>query len=102
MALLGYILLLLIDIFVFLLILRIVTEMIQGFSRSFQPPRWFALTIEPVFRVTDPPVMGLRKMIPPVRLGNLGLDVSILVLFFICIIAQNVIAVLLSSGAASL
>lgn len=87
----GPVLVLLLRIFVSLLIVRIVTEMVQGFSRSFQPPRWFALLVEPIFRITDPPVIGLRKIIPPVRLGNLGLDVSVLVLFFLCTIAQSVI-----------
>ena len=32
--------------------------------------------------VTDPPVKALRKLIPPVQLGGVGLDVSVLVLFF--------------------
>ena len=32
--------------------------------------------------VTDPPVKALRKLIPPVQLGGVGLVVSVLVLFF--------------------
>lgn len=56
--------------------------MIQGFSRNWQPARWFILIAELLFMVTDPPVKALRKLIPPVRIGGVGLDVSILVLFF--------------------
>ncbi|MEJ4113304.1 YggT family protein [Corynebacterium kroppenstedtii] len=70
-------------IYSFILIVRIVVEMIAAFSRSWQPPRWFALVAEPFFVVTDPPVKALRKLIPPLKLGGgVGLDLSILVLFF--------------------
>ena len=57
--------------------------MVASFSRNFRPPRWFTLVAEPLFAVTDPPVKGLRKIIPPLRLGNVSLDVSIIVLFLL-------------------
>lgn len=71
-----------IDIFIFLLIARILIEMIQSFSRNFRPPRWFVMIAEPIFVITDPPVKALRRVIPPVRMGSVALDVSVLVLFF--------------------
>ena len=89
------ILILLIQLYVFLLILRIVIEMIQGFSRNWRPQRWFTIIAEPIFVVTDPPVKALRKLIPPVNLGGIGLDVSILVLFFGLQILQRVLMLLL-------
>lgn len=77
-----FLLILLIRLYVFLLILRIIIEMIQSFSRNWRPPRWFMIASEPIFVVTDPPVKALRKLIPPIQLGGVGLDVSVLVLFF--------------------
>lgn len=77
-----FLLIILIRLCVFVLILRIIVEMIQGFSRNWRPQRWFTIVAEPIFVVTDPPVKALRKLIPPVQLGGVGLDVSILVLFF--------------------
>lgn len=62
--------------------MRIIIEMIQSFSRNWRPQRWFSIVAEPLFVVTDPPVKALRKLIPPVQLGGVGLDVSVLVLFF--------------------
>ena len=42
--------------------------------------------------VTDPPVKALRKLIPPLRMGGgVGLDVSVLVLFFALAIVQSLI-----------
>ena len=72
----------LIRFYVLILILRIIIEMVQSFSRNGRPQRWFSIVAEPLFVVTDPPVKALRKLIPPVQLGGVGLDVSVLVLFF--------------------
>ena len=72
----------LIRFYVLILILRIIIEMVQSFSRNWRPQRWFSIVAEPLFVVTDPPVKALRKLIPPVQLGGGGLDVSVLVLFF--------------------
>ena len=38
---------------------------------------------EPLFAITDPPVKALRRVIPPLQMGGIALDVSVLVLFFI-------------------
>lgn len=84
----GLILLVIVRIFTWVLIARLIIEMVQSFSRTFRPPRWFALIAEPLFLITDPPVKLLRKLIPPLPMGGVQLDVSVLVLFFICAILQ--------------
>lgn len=91
MIFIGTILFVVLRIFVLLLIARIIIEMIQSFSRNFQPPRWFIFVAEPIFVVTDPPVKALRKVIPPMRMGNVALDISVIVLFFIVMILQIVV-----------
>ena len=84
----------LIGIYTWVLVARIVIEMIQSFSRSFAPPKWFYYIAEPVFMVTDPLVKLLRRVIPPLPLGNVRLDLSVLVLFFILSILRSVVLVL--------
>lgn len=91
MSQLGIILYALLRIFSLALIVRIIVEMIQSFSRQFNPPRWFMLCAEPLFAVTDPPVKALRKVIPPLRMGGVALDVSIIVLFVLLAILTNVV-----------
>ncbi|MEJ5998606.1 YggT family protein [Corynebacterium sp. H130] len=81
MSTITSILMLVLQIYLYLLIARILIEMIQSFSRQFRPPTWFAMIAEPIFVVTDPPVKALRRLIPPIRMGGVALDVSILVLF---------------------
>lgn len=91
MSLIGTILLILLRIFVLMLVARLITEMIQSFSKEFRPPRWFIMIIEPIFVATDPPVKALRKLIPPLRTGGVSLDVSVIVLFIIVMILQAIV-----------
>lgn len=76
-------------LYTYVLIARILIEMIHSFSRNFTAPRWFTVIAEIIFEVTDPPVKFLRRFIPPLRLGGVALDVSILVLFFALFIVSN-------------
>lgn len=78
------------EVYLYLVIVRIIIEMIQSFSRQFRPPKWFAVLAEPVFVLTDPPVKALRRLVPPLQLGGVALDVSILLLFVAIQIAQAV------------
>ncbi|MCS4536203.1 YggT family protein [Corynebacterium sp. HS2168-gen11] len=82
-----------IDIFIKILIARIIIEMIVTMSRSYTGPSWFNKTAEIMFMITDPPVKLMRRLIPPLKVGNVALDISILVLF----VLLSVVLVLLSS-----
>ena len=86
------ILLILVQLFTYLLLARIVIEMIQSFSRSWQPGRAFSVVGEIIFTITDPPVKLLRRVIPPMPMGGGQPDVSVLALFFILMILRAVLA----------
>lgn len=73
---------LLVFIYTYIVLIRIVIEMIQSFSRNYRPSRSFSIFAEYLFRVTDPAIKPLRRIIPPLTIGNVGLDISVLVLFF--------------------
>ena len=80
--------LLIVALYVFLLLLigRLVLDYVQIFARSWQPRGLALVVAEAVYTATDPPLKALRKVIPPLRLGSISLDLSFLVL----IIAVNV------------
>ncbi|APT87184.1 MULTISPECIES: YggT family protein [Corynebacterium] len=90
----GIILIFLVRIYTWILIARILIEMVQSFSRQFNPPRWFMVLAEPLFVVTDPPVKALRRIVPPLRLGGVALDVSIIVLFLILSLLSIVLRII--------
>ena len=39
------------------------------------------VALEGVYSVTDPPIKALRRVIPPLRIGNFALDLSMLLVF---------------------
>ena len=89
------ILLTIIQLYSMLLIARIIVEMIGSFARSMRPPRWFALVMEPVFRVTDPPVKLFRKIIPPLNMGGgVSLDLSVIAVFISLYVLAYVVRML--------
>ncbi|RKS09838.1 YggT family protein [Nocardiopsis sp. Huas11] len=70
------------QLFLFVLIARVVLEMVQSFSRDWRPRGFVLVLAEIVYSITDPPLKFLRRFIRPVRLGSIALDLSVLVLFF--------------------
>lgn len=83
MSIVVTVLLFALQLFVFVLIARVVLEMVQSFARSWRPTGFVLVLAEIVYTVTDPPLRFLRRFIKPVRLGSIALDLSVLVLFII-------------------
>lgn len=73
-----------------LLTARIVAELVRSFARQWVPSGPSAVALEMVFTVTDPPVKALRRVIPVVRIGGVGLDLSIMVLLLVVFILMRV------------
>jgi YggT family protein len=68
-------------LFLLLLIFRLVMEYVFMFARSWRPGRPLVYVLEVAYSITDPPLKALRRVIPPLRLGGIALDLSFLVLF---------------------
>ncbi|HEY0447891.1 YggT family protein [Actinophytocola sp.] len=68
---------------------RVVVELVRAFSREWHPSGGVAVVLETIYTVTDPPVRVLRRLIPIVRIGGVGLDLSIMVLLLVVFIAMQ-------------
>ncbi|MEX2291880.1 MAG: YggT family protein [Mycobacteriales bacterium] len=77
-------------IFLIFLILRLVMEYVFLFARSYRPAGAVAIVLELVYSVTDPPLKALRRVLPPLRLGQISLDLGFIVLFFVVTILMDV------------
>ncbi|MBS4100088.1 YggT family protein [Tsukamurella paurometabola] len=75
----------------FLLLIRLVIEVVKSFAREWYPSGFLAVLLEALFTVTDPPLKLLRKLIPPVTLGPVRLDLSYIVLFLLLWVARELI-----------
>jgi YggT family protein len=69
-------------LFFIVLIGRLILDWVQAFSRDWRPRGPMLVVAEVVYTVTDPPLRALRKVIPPLTLGQLRLDLAFLVLMF--------------------
>jgi YggT family protein len=69
----------LLQIFFFLLIARLVLDYVQMFARSWRPTGVVLVLAEIIYSITDPPLKALRRVIPPLRIGGIALDLSFLV-----------------------
>jgi len=73
-------LVLVVYLFFIALICRLVLDWIQVLAREWRPRGPILLLAEGVYTVTDPPLKFLRRLIPPLSLGGIRLDLGFLVL----------------------
>ena len=83
MQLVGAILLLVLNIFLGLLLIRLVVDWVQVFARSWTPRGPVLFVLEVVYSATDPPIMFVRRFVPPLRLGAVALDTSFLIVLVV-------------------
>jgi YggT family protein len=76
-------------VFWLLLIARVVVEFIRSFSRDWQPKGFTVMVLEVMLTLTDPPVKLLRRLIPPLTVGAVRFDLSIMVLLLAAFIGMR-------------
>ena len=47
--------------------------------------------LEVVYSITDPPIKALRRVIPPLRLGSVALDLSFLIVIVSAYLLRTVV-----------
>ncbi len=78
-------------LYIIIVLARVVIETTRQFSRSWRPGGVAAVPLELVYVLTDPPIRALRRLVPPLRLGNVSLDLSVIIVL-IALIALRVVA----------
>ena len=65
-------------LWIFLLVLfgRMILSWIPVLVREWQPRGPMLVVAEVIYSVTDPPLRALRKVLKPVRIGNMMLDLA--------------------------
>jgi YggT family protein len=88
-------------LFVFLILLfaRFVVDWVMVLARSWRPQGVVAAGLELVYTTTDPPLKAVRKVIPPLNLGSIRLDLGFMVLLIAVILLRNLVGALAGSVA---
>ena len=77
-----------------MLIARIVLSFVFSFAHEWRPAGVSALLVESVYSVTDPLIKPLRRVIPPISIGAIRLDVAFLIVFIAVMALQSFLTVL--------
>ena len=80
------------DLLVFLILLfaRFVVDWVMVLARSWRPTGIVAAGLEVVYLTTDPPLRAVRKVIPPLNLGSIRLDLGFMVLLIAVVFLRSI------------
>lgn len=78
-------------IFILLMWIRFVVDWVQVFARSWAPSGILLVLLEAVYSVTDPPIKALRRFIPPLRIGQVAIDLSFIIVMISAILLRSIL-----------
>ena len=87
----GQILYIILLVFIGRLWVRFIVDWVQVFARQWTPHGPLLVALEGVYSATDPPIVALRKVIPPLRIGSVALDLSFLLVMVAAWLLLNVV-----------
>ncbi|WP_370892346.1 YggT family protein [Janibacter sp. GXQ6167] len=72
-------------LFVYFVVLlgRLVLEWIQVFARQWRPRGPLLVIAETVYTLTDPPLKAVRRVVPPLRIGGVAIDLAFLIVLLV-------------------
>ncbi len=91
MTLIGTILSGLISLYLYVLVARAVLSIVPLFAPDWRPKGVVLVLAEAVYTVTDPPLRALGRVVKPVRLGTVSLDLGFILLWVLLLLAQRVV-----------
>lgn len=89
--LIGLVIYYAINVYVFILILRVVLDWVQILARDWRPQGIILVLANLVYALTDPPVRFFGRLIPPLRIGGIALDMGFLVFFILLFVVQGLV-----------
>jgi len=79
-------------LYILVLLARFAFDLVQMFSKDWTPKGPILVVAEAIYTLTDPPLNALRRIIPPIRLGGVALDLSFIVLLILLQIAIAIVS----------
>jgi YggT family protein len=76
-------------VFLVLLFARFVVDWVMVLARSWRPTGLVAAGLEVVYTTTDPPLKAVRRVIPPLNLGSIRLDLGFMVLLIAVLLLRS-------------
>lgn len=81
---------LLLGIYVVVLFARLIFEYIPMFQPGWRPRGGLVIVAEVIYTVTDPPLRMFRRIVPPIRVGSVSIDLGFTLTLIVCFILMAV------------
>ena len=91
MTIFGQTLFVILYVFIAMLWIRFIVDWVQVFARRWEPRGPLLVALEGVYTTTDPPIVALRRVVPPLRIGSVALDLSFLIVMVSAFLLLNVV-----------
>ncbi|MGN8027037.1 YggT family protein [Microbacterium sp. 22242] len=69
---------------------RLILEYIPIFNRGWRPRGGLLIAAEIIYTITDPPIRLFRRLIPPLRLGPVALDLGFTLTMLVVLILMTI------------
>lgn len=79
-------------LFMMMLLARIVISLAMAFARDWRPTGAALVAVESVLTVTDPPIRAVRKVVPPLAIGQVRIDLAFIIVFLAVSMLYNFLA----------
>ncbi len=71
---------------------RFVFDWVQVLNPSFRPRGVVMLLAESSYTITDPPLKAVRRVIPPLQLGSIRLDLAWTIVLIVLLILMSLVS----------
>jgi YggT family protein len=78
-----------------LFIARLVLDLIQAFSPRWRPQGVMLIVAETIYTPTDPPLRAMRRLIPPLPVGGMRIDLAFIIITLLLIVALQLVGALI-------
>lgn len=85
-----------VSIFIFVMVARLFLDFAVALNRSWRPRGAGLVLAEFAYTITDPPIRFVRRLVPPVRVGGLALDLAWTIVVFVAIVLSFILSGLAS------
>lgn len=83
MSAFGALLATILQLFIYLLIGRLIIDYARMFARDWRPKGIVLALVELIYAITDPPLNFARRFIPPIRMGAVSFDLAYIAVFLL-------------------
>jgi YggT family protein len=86
-------------IYFFIMWARFVLDLVRTFNRQWRPTGFWLVVVELVYTLTDPPVRFFRRLVPPIRIGQIALDLGWSLAMLVVIVLMTIVSGLSAASA---